>query len=148
MIPAQTTTLPKVFIDSSILIAAAISARGAARDLLRSGFRGELELCISSLVLEESERNLRLKAPEAVSDFDTFRGLLVADLFDPPQSFVQSTAKVVVWKDAPVVAAAIVAGARYLATYDRKHLLSQKSVIESYFEIVVATPDQILGCCL
>jgi len=145
MRPTRMTVTHRVFIDSSILIAAAISARGAARDLLRHGFQGDVDLCISSLVLEESERNLRLKAPEAVTDFGIFRDLLVTRLIDPPESLVRFVAEVVVWKDAPIVAAAVVAGARYLATYDRKHLLSQQPVIESHFEIIIATPDQMLS---
>ena len=63
MIPVQTTKTNKILVDSSILIGAAIFGEGAARDVLRRGFRGDRELYISSDVLEESERNLRLKAP-------------------------------------------------------------------------------------
>ena len=130
MIPVQTTQTNRVFIDSSILIAAAISAKGAARDLLRQGFRGGLELYISPVVVEESERNLRLKAPKALADFHVFRDLLAAQLVDPPESVVRSTAEVVASKDAPIVAAAIEAEAAYLATYDRQHLLSQKDLLQ------------------
>ena len=44
---------PKVFIDSSVLIAAAISASGAARLLLTAGFLDQLTLAVSSDVFEE-----------------------------------------------------------------------------------------------
>ena len=145
MIPVQTSQNYRVFIDSSVLIAAAISEKGAARDLLRQGFRGELDLYISSVVLEESERNLSLKAPEALSDFYVFRDLLAAQLIAPPESLILSTAEMVALKDAPIVAAGIRAEVTYLATYDRKHLLRQKKEIKVHFALTVATPDEILG---
>jgi hypothetical protein len=52
---------PKVVIDSSVLIAAAILGTGSARDLIVAGLRGESALEISPLVLEETERNLARK---------------------------------------------------------------------------------------
>ena len=133
----------KVLIDSSILIAAAISERGAARDLLRRGFRGDLDLSLSSIVLEESERNLRLKAPEALAAFCAFREMLAVHVIDPPANLVSSVARIVELKDSPIVAAAVEAGAAYLATYDRKHLLRLKQEIEAHFTVIVVTPDEI-----
>ncbi len=133
MTSAQTTQSNSVFIDSSVLIAAAISINGAARDLLLRGFRCDLVLYISDDVLTETERNLTRKAPEAVEAFGVFRDLLVCRLVNPTAALVVSTAAIVEPKDAPIVAAAIRAKVRYLATYDRKHLLSQKEVIEAHF---------------
>lgn len=63
----------KVFIDSSVLIAASISSTGSARDLLYQGLEGNLVLYVSDVVLEESERNILLKAPNALKDFDIFK---------------------------------------------------------------------------
>lgn len=145
MAPAQTNKPNRVFIDSSVLIAAAISERGAARDLLRQGFRGEVNLYISPEVLKETERNLALKAPEALAAFHSFRELLTATLVDPPQSLILSVAKIVEAKDAPIVAAAVEANAPHLATYDRKHLLSHKDEIEAHFGVIAATPDEVLA---
>ena len=47
-------------------------------------------------------------------------------------------------KDAPIVAAAVHAGAHYLATYDRRHLLSQAEQIRAHFRIATMTPDEVL----
>jgi predicted nucleic acid-binding protein len=112
----------KLFIDSSVLIAAAISQRGTARDLLAAAFRGEYTRASSDLVLEESERNLARKAPRAVPVFQLFRSVLSALLTTPPDELVRQVATVIELKDAPIVAAAIHAGAQYLVTFDRKHL--------------------------
>lgn len=59
-----------VCIDSSVFFAASMSARGFARDLLVAGLRGTVHLIISSLVLEETERNLRARAPRALPAFE------------------------------------------------------------------------------
>ena len=106
MTSAQTSQSNSVFVDSSVLIAAAISANGAARELLLRGFRCDLVLYISDDVLMETERNLTRKAPEAVGAFCAFRDLLAARLVKPTPTLVTSTAKVVEFKDAPIVAAA------------------------------------------
>ena len=137
--------LVRVFLDSSVLIAAAISSRGAARDLLMRGLRTEILLCVSDLVLEESEGNLRLKAPAALPAFQLFRPTLETCVVRPSRARILRVAAAVHVKDAPIVAGAIAARARLLATYDRRHLLNQKDVILSQFGVSVATPDEILA---
>lgn len=134
-----------VFVDSSVLIAAAISARGSARELLLQGLRGQRKLFLSPLVLDETERNLIRKAPAALPTFEVFRQALPAQHGDPPKSLVLRVARVVELKDAPIVAAALRARAHQVATYDRKHLLSQREQIQTPFGIIVATPDEILA---
>ena len=139
------TRATRVFLDSSVLIAAAISPRGSARDLVLQGLRGEWSLCLSSLVLEETERNLARKAPAALPAFNGFRETLTANLVDPPKATVLAVAETVAIKDAPIVAAAVCVHAHYLATYDRRHLLSQATAIRTRFGIEVATPGGILA---
>jgi predicted nucleic acid-binding protein len=56
----------RVFIDASVLFAAAYSATGASREIFRSTIRGEISLVISPLVLEEVKRNLEDKVPAAL----------------------------------------------------------------------------------
>ena len=67
------TKPPKVFVDSSVFIAAAISPTGSARQLVLRGLRSEIEMVTSELVYQETERNLERKAPEAVASFQLFR---------------------------------------------------------------------------
>ncbi|MBI2305301.1 MAG: PIN domain-containing protein [Chloroflexi bacterium] len=134
--------MTRVFIDSSVLIAAAISAKGKARDLILSSLCGQFTLCLSDLVLDETERNR--KAPAALTTFQLLREVLDVDVSVPSKSLVLRVANVVKLKDAPIVAGAIRARAEYLATYDRKHLLSPKEAIKMRFGIIAATPDDIL----
>lgn len=120
-----------------------MSRRGAARDLLRIGLAGGVEIRVSDDVLVETRRNVADKAPEALVDLERFVAELGDRLVEPPRALVHEAAEVVAAKDAPIVAAAVHAGADYLATYDRRHLLSQRAAIEARFGVVVATPDKI-----
>src|SRR4051812_8189071 len=85
----------KVFVDSTVFMAAAISAHGSARDLLLLCIRGDIELVISPLVLEETERNVRSKAPASLADFLTFRDTLPAELITPTLDQVTQATAVV-----------------------------------------------------
>jgi predicted nucleic acid-binding protein len=133
-----------VFLDSSALIAAAISARGSARTLINQGLQGKCTLIISSNVIEECERNLRAKMPAALPIFTAFIDLL-SNRAEPMHAAVLRVAEIIEAKDAPIVAAAVAAKAEYLAAYDRKHLLAKKAAISEAFGITVATPDEILA---
>jgi predicted nucleic acid-binding protein len=133
-----------VFIDSSVLFAAALSSHGSARDLLIAATRDDVDLFVSSFVLVETERNLARKAPRALPAFRAFRDSGLLRVIDPSQADVQHIALTIEPKDAPIVAAAISTKALYLASYDRKHLLAVADLIRSQYGILVATPDELL----
>jgi predicted nucleic acid-binding protein len=82
----------RIFLDSSVLYAAAFSTTGPARRLILKGLEGSVALAISDLVVEETKRNLKKNAPLALPYFS-----LLADLFSP---FIIQPTKVEVLKDA------------------------------------------------
>lgn len=135
---------PSVFIDSSVFFAAAYSVTGSAHDLVLAAIAGSVPLVVSAYVLEETARNLRASAPRALPAFDRLCQVLPYRLSTPDPEMVADTARVIVAKDAPIIAAARAAGATLVATYDRKDLLSKAEEIASAFGITVATPDDIL----
>lgn len=135
----------KVFVDSSVFIAAAISAKGSARDLLMAGIRHEMPLVVSDHVFEETERNLARKAPRAVGAFQLLQEIVPFEIVHPTQALVEEVAVVIEPKDAVIVAGAIQSAAAFLATYDRKHLLSFKNEIKVRFGIKVVTPDNVIN---
>lgn len=136
--------LAKVFIDSSVLIAAAISPTGSARDLIMQAIRNETSVIVSDLVIEETQRNLTEKAPKAFPALQLFLETLNPEVVSPTKSLVRRVSRVVEVKDAPIVAGAVTAKAHYLVSFDRKHLLNQKQVIEEGFKIKVVTPDELI----
>jgi predicted nucleic acid-binding protein len=135
----------RVFIDSSVLIAAAISATGSARDLLNLGLAGTIQLIVSTFVLMEGQRNIARKVPRALPVFALIRTSLERRVVDPSPQLIATVAQTIAAKDAPIVAAALTAQADYLATYDRKHLLGQAAQIQATFKLTVTTPDQIIS---
>lgn len=135
----------KIFIDSSVLIAAAISTHGSARDLIKKSLRGEVEIIISDLVIEETQRNLENKAPQALPALQLFLESLNPQVVSPSKSQVLKISKIVDQKDAPIVAGAMKAKADYLLTYDRKHLLTYKKEIKTHFKLKVVTPDEVVN---
>lgn len=137
--------MSKVFLDTSVLFSAVYSQQGAARDLIRIAIQGKVELVVSALVLEETERNIVKKASHKLETYKTFVntvGFTVID--DPTKEEVAAALVYTVLKDAPIVAAAIKAQPDYLATYDRKDLLDPPQVTaQSGLNIV--TPDVVVN---
>ena len=135
----------RIFVDTSVLFAAARSETGFARDLIVAGARGDLALILSRYVIGETRRNLTNKAPRALSYFDTFLAFGHLQLVDPPAALVRQVAADIALKDAPIVAGAVHAEAMFLATYDRKHLLAKAALIQDRFGIAVGTPEAVLA---
>jgi hypothetical protein len=100
---------------------------------------------LSQLVLDETETNLLENAPHAHSAFLRIRAALPFRLSHPPQSLIVDTSRVIVTKDAPIIAAAREAQVPLVATYDRRHLLAKRQEIHTAFGITVATPGEILA---
>jgi len=90
---------------------------------------GQLILCLSPFVVDETRRNLTRKSARALPFFEAFLTRGVVHSIEPPAALVERVAIVVASKDAPIVAGAVHAGVTFLATYDRKGLLSKRQEI-------------------
>ena len=134
----------RVFLDSSVLYAAAFSATGPARRLILKGLQGSVALCLSDLVLEETKRNLAKNAPLALPSFTILADLFSPFITNPTKAEVLKAAQVVHVKDAPIVAAAAKGKADFLATHDVKHLLAHAQAIEAAYGITVIAPAELL----
>jgi predicted nucleic acid-binding protein len=135
----------RIFLDSSVLYAAAFSASGPARRLILKGMEGSVTLAISDLVLDETKRNLTKNAPSALPYFAILADLLSPFITNPTKAQVFKAAQIVHLKDAPIVVAAVKANADYLATHDMKHLLSHAKAIADAYVITVLTPADLLS---
>jgi predicted nucleic acid-binding protein len=135
----------RIFLDSSVLYAAAFSPTGPARRLILRGLEGSVTLVISDLVLKETKRNLAKNAPLALPSFTIIADLLSPQVIRPTKAAVRKAAQIVHLKDAPIVAAAAKANAEYLATHDVKHLLKQAQAIEQEYLITVLPPAELLS---
>ena len=134
----------KAFLDASVLFAASYSSTGASREIIRLAFRRQVQLVISEDVVEEAERNLAAKRPDALAVLHHILDSVPFQIVAPTTGEVQQAASFAVNKDAPIVAAAKKAGADKLVTLDRRRRVDVPEVAErSGLSIVL--PEEVLG---
>ncbi len=130
---------PRIFIDSSVLFSAANSSRGHSRDLLLMGASGEIKIIISNFVLQETIRNLSgLKKPP-LEELDQIVQNANIELVDASKQSVLDAAKLIVLKDAPIIAAAKTAKVNMLVSLDKKYILGHTD-LEAYINAPIMTP--------
>ena len=133
----------RIFLDSSVFFSAAYSATGHSRDLFLLAARGEISLVISPLVEQETRQNLIASAPKAVAYFEVLLHSIPFEHVSPTQEEVIAAAREVVWKDAPIVAAAKKAAVDLLVSLDRKHILGKPN-IAAYARMPVLSPKEAI----
>ncbi len=134
----------RIFFDASALFAAAYSASGGSRELVRLAMRGEIALVTSDYALEEARRNLAVKAPKALDVYDLLLSLLEIELVSPSTQEVDVATKHVAEKDAPIIAAAKKATVDYLVSYDKEHILGNVGA-EEYAGVTIGTAGDALA---
>lgn len=112
--------------------------------MIEFGAKGEIALVSCSVAFEEIRRNLAKKAPVALTAFQDFERLGFIAIVDPTEEIVTRVAAVVEPKDAPIIAGAIASTAAYVASYDRKHLITHADTIREAFGVIVDTPEVVL----
>ena len=137
---------PNIFLDSSALVAGAISNTGAARALLLLGEFGDIVITISEMVVVESERSVARKSP---LNLDNLRSLIriskVKIVRNPPME--ESQANLYLIKDpgdVPILLAAMKAKVDFLVTHNRKHFLDDPKVSENS-GLRIGTPGDVLA---
>jgi len=134
---------PKVFLDTSALIAGIASSRGAARAVLQLAEIGLIEVIVSRQVIVEADRNIEEKLPEMLNEYRKFIEILAPVLVDDPQQKdVKRFLTVINPDDAPILASAVISDADFLITWDRKHFIGKNIHIHSNLKIV--TPGEFL----
>lgn len=136
---------PRVFLDTSALFAAVLSASGGGRAILRLGELGAISLWVGPSVVQEADGVFRRKASDLLP--------LLATLLDranvrvggaPPAEDRALAGSVVGYKpDADVVAEALAAGVDYLVTHDATHLLRNPRIGE--LPLQVGSPGDCLA---
>ena len=136
----------RFFLEANVIFTAAHNPTGNGGALFRLAAGQQLELVVSRYALEEAARNIALKFPECVAEFNSLIPslLLVAE---PSQAEIQlAAARRLPEKDLPILAAAIAARASALVTGDRRdfgHLYG--TTIEG---VAVLTPAEAVAKAL
>lgn len=135
---------PRVFLDTSALIAGLASPTGASNVILSLAEAQLITLVISEEVLVEAERNVQEKLPRAIPEYHRFLTTCPLEQATAPSlAEVMAASEIIHPKDAPILAAAMSLKVDYLVTLDRKHFLDDPDVaIKSGLRI--GTPDDFL----
>jgi len=88
----------RIFFDTSVYIAALLSAQGAARELLRLAEAGAVQMVVSEQVITEADRVLGAKFPELVQESRKLWKNLRPEIASPPsahqaQAFLEKLSK-------------------------------------------------------
>ncbi len=135
-----------IFLDSSALIAGAISEIGAAHVLLQLGESGDILLTISEMVIVESERSIAKKSPRNLNDLrHLIKTANLRIVGNPSVEEVEANLYLIGDpNDVPILLAAMKANVDYLATHNRKHFLDDPKVAERS-RLKIGMPGDVLA---
>lgn len=139
----------KVFIDSSVIVAACGSTSGSSALILGLSRTGKIRGLITAYSVNEAQKNVQQKMPPK-NQLRLTSYLLKAKLVyvtpSNPQDIAQCST-ITVTKDAPILAATLNSQANYLVTLDRKHLLTAE--VKTFMHpIQVTTPGELVATLL
>jgi len=109
----------RLFLDANILFSAAHRDTGSVRVFFRLAEAGACELVASPYAIDEARRNLARKYPERLADFDRLLTRLTVCAEAAPAIIAWAASQRLPPKDAPILAAAVQAGAALLVTGDQ-----------------------------
>lgn len=129
------------FLDSSVLFSAVNSPAGGSAKLFTLK---NLKLITSTLVLTEVERNIRRK----LLSYHLERFFLLVENLEiidrlPTKQQIRAAQRVIVEKDAIILASGIISKADFIVSLDRKHFLKE-SVIEYIKPQKVVIPKMLI----
>lgn len=115
----------RVFLDTSALFAAVLSATGGARAILKLSEAGAIQVWVGPAVLQEADEVFRRKAADLLPFLATLLHQAQVEVGPAATAEQQAQAATLVdyAPDARVVAEALTCQADYLVTHDQEHLL-------------------------
>ena len=119
---------PRICLDSDVVIAGLFSTEGASHALLVLAEMGLLAVVLPNAGVQEVERNLRAKLPDALPLFVRFLDAPWVQVHTPTAAASKAAAAHAHAKDAPILAAAISSGANTLATHNTRHFRKNQYV--------------------
>jgi predicted nucleic acid-binding protein len=146
---------PRLFLDTTVLIALALSTREhpPGRYFIQMAMHGLIEVVVSRDVVREIEGVLRDRVPELAAELmtDLAENLVLARVTtatEPNHETVLDCLKLTNYRpDAKIVAAAIETACEVLVTNDTTHLLGNPDLGPPKTKLVVMSPREALDWC-
>ena len=128
---------PRIFPDTSVIIAALMSGTGGARLLFHLSHAGAIQLVAGKGILQEAEEVLRRKAPNLMGLLAQFLEEANVDISPAPTSKQRKDATFMLDypPDANVLAQAIASQCDWLVTHDKEHFLNNPALKDLSFQI-------------
>lgn len=134
---------PKIFLDSSVIIAAVLSPSGGSFCLFQEAKLNRIRIYISQFIFTEVITVLQRKYPAKLSSFyELIRETPINFVKDPSPKSVVTLTSFIHPDDAPILAAAINSKPDFLITWDKKHFLKKEVV--SNVSFTICTPKEFL----
>jgi predicted nucleic acid-binding protein len=129
--PPSNPTRQRVFVDADVLFAgsAAPSQHGASLAVLRLAEITLIEAIASQQVLDEAERNLAEKLPDALPAFRLIVSRCLRIVPDPDSAELAPLTGMADPKDLPILAAAVREGCSWLVTFNVRHFRPGHSAV-------------------
>jgi predicted nucleic acid-binding protein len=129
----------RIFFDADALIAGSASQAGASFLLLQLCELGLIKGLTCNQVIEECQRNIRHKLPQAEGTFNKIVEHSLEVFADPNPQEIGKYMSMAHSKDVRILAAAIEAKASYLVTFNTGHFSP-----DPIFELIVSKPGELL----
>jgi predicted nucleic acid-binding protein len=136
--------LPRFFLDSSVILAACGSARGANSVIMKLAEIGMIEVVTIPYVFDEVERNLERKFADSSQTYRVLRSNIPWVIMTNPsaEQFIRWL-QIIPLKDASVLEAAVQINPARLVTLDQKHFI-RPAIVAQQTGLTIATPKQVV----
>ncbi len=132
----------RLFVDANVLIAGADSRSGSSNAILWLVELGLFQLVVSRQVLDETERNLRKKLPRALPNFAAQMAQIHLEIVpDPPPEESERWHGVIEEKDAPILAAAVLAAPDRFVTLNARDFTAG---VAARSGLLIQTPAELI----
>ncbi len=134
----------KVFLDTSVIIAAALSPTGGARQIFLLGEAGLLYLLVGPAVLREAEEVTRRKAPDSLPLLAQLlaAGGIAVSLEPTRQQLTMAESWIEYKPDALILAEALAANPDWFISHDKTHFTGKQS--NRLIPLNIGTPGDLL----
>lgn len=135
----------RIFLDASVYVAGFISPKGGSGLILDLIRRKKVQLIANRVVLRETDRNLRSKAPlKIVKAFRRFLHETKIEIVSPLTDTLLSQYETLIHpKDAVILGTALEARVDFLMTLDRRHFLTPQ-VLAKQGKTKILTPENFI----
>lgn len=131
------TTIPRFFLDTSVIFSAVLSETGGARKLFRLAEAGVIQLIVGPAVLRECDAVVRRKAQTSLAKLAVLLEYTHVQVSTSPEpTHMDLALRLVAYQpDAHVLAEAIAAQPDWFVTHDKLHFLRTDVELDLPFEV-------------